>query len=251
MFFSEANNFLPLFLFFRLFGEGERKERKQMFVEMKMMNNVTFTTFFLVYRLLVHWTHRDFDATIKAYNMDLQKFSNSKLPVPVLAFLIKQTYWKKTGKKLKAAGFATYTNDEADEMTKSDLKALSETLGDKQFFFGDEPRSLDLKAFVYLALFLNTEKEVACPARDYAEEECKNLVGLFNRMKDRCWAEHWDEATGDKQELNPHIPKPEPPKEEEKKEEEKAEDKKEEEKKEEKEDKDKEKTDEKDNKDNE
>ena len=39
-----------------------------------------------------------------------------------------------------------------------------------------------------------------------------------DKMKDRAWGDHWDEATGEKLDLNPHIPKPEPPKEEEKKE---------------------------------
>jgi hypothetical protein len=28
-------------------------------------------------------------------------------------------------------------------------------------------------------------KEHPCPLRDYMEAECKNLVGLVNRMKDR------------------------------------------------------------------
>ena len=55
-------------------------------------------------------------------------------------------------------------------------------------------------------------------------------------FQDLAWGDHWDEAIGDKMELNPHIPKPEPepPKEEEKKEEaEEKKDNKEEEKKEE------------------
>ena len=95
-------------------------------------------------------------------------------------------------------------------MGKEDLRVLSGFLEEKQFFFGDEPRSLDLKAFVWLAMILNVDKEVSFPLRDYIESDCQNLVGLYNRMKDRSWAEHWDEATGDKQELNPHIPKPEP-----------------------------------------
>ena len=84
---------------------------------------------------------------------------------------------------MKAAGFGCYTNDEVDEMGKKDLKVLSETLGEKQFFFGDEPRSLDLKAFVWLSLILNVDKELSCPLREYVEEECKNLVGVYNRMK--------------------------------------------------------------------
>ena len=36
-------------------------------------------------------------------------------------------------------------------------------------------------------------------------------------FQDRAWGDHWDEAVGEKMDLNPHIPKPEPPKEEEKK----------------------------------
>ena len=114
-------------------------------------------------------------------------------------------------------------------MGKRDLKVLSETLGEKQCFFSDTLRSLDLKAFVFLAMVLNVDSEVPCPLRDYVQEECKNLVDFYNRVKDRAWGDHWDEATGEKLELNPHIPKPEPPKEEEKKEEKKEEDNKKEE----------------------
>merc|ERR1719458_796276 len=103
-------------------------------------------------------------------------------------------------------------------MGKKDLDVLSDLLGEKQFFFGDEPRMLDLRAFVYLSLVLGVDKEVECPLRDYMEEKTKNLVGMYNRLKDRAWGDHWDEATGEKMELNPHIPKPDPPKADEKKE---------------------------------
>merc|ERR1719490_640746 len=81
---------------------------------------------------------------------------------------------------------------------------------------------LDLRAFVYLSLVLGVDKEVECPLRDYMEEKTKNLVGMYNRLKDRAWGDHWDEATGEKMELNPHIPKPDPPKEEEEEDKEKA-----------------------------
>lgn len=51
-------------------------------------------------------------------------------------------------------------------------------------------------------------------------------------FQDRAWGDHWDEAVGEKMELNPHIPKPDPPKPEEEKkvqsEDKKAEDKKDE-----------------------
>merc|ERR1712096_572253 len=66
-------------------------------------------------------------------------------------------------------------------------------------------------------------EEYPCPLRDFLKESCKNLVRLVNRMKDRCWGDHWELATGEKIEHNPHIPKPEPVVEE--KEEKKEEDK--------------------------
>merc|ERR1711881_797247 len=88
--------------------------------------------------------------------------------------------------------------------------------------------------FSQLALVLNVDDSdngVKCPLKEFINAECTNLVGLYTRMKDRAWGDHWDEAIGEKMELNPHIPKPEPPVEEEKKEEEKkAEEKKEEDK---------------------
>merc|ERR1712083_629411 len=86
----------------------------------------------------------------------------------------------------------------------------------------------------HIALVLgvdNGENGVECPLKEFINETCPNLLGLVTRMKDRAWGDHWDEAIGEKMELNPHIPKPDPPKEEEKEEKkEEAEDKKEEDK---------------------
>merc|ERR1712012_635281 len=92
-----------------------------------------------------------------------------------------------------------------------------------EFFFGDEPAMLDLVVFSHVAQLVMVDKEHFCALRDYLEADCKNLVGLVNRMKDRCWNEHWENATGEEMDLNPHIPKPEPPVEEVKEEEKKEE----------------------------
>merc|ERR1711981_464031 len=140
-------------------------------------------------------------------------------------------------KKVKAAGFNGYTAEEVEQFGKDDLKVLSELLGEKQFFFGDDPMHLDLVAFSQLALIINvddsSESGVKCPLKEFINAECTNLVGLYTRMKDSAWGDHWDVAIGESMDLNPHIPKPEPPKEEEEKKEEAAEEKKPEEKKEE------------------
>ena len=120
---------------------------------------------------------------MRGYKLNLQQVMGSKVPNSLLQFAMKHTYLKKTKKGLNAAGFNGYQNEEVDEMGQRDLKVLSDSLGEKEFFFGSEPSSLDLKVFVALAMILGVDAEVACPLRDYAQEECKNLVGVFNRMK--------------------------------------------------------------------
>merc|ERR1712226_857618 len=171
------------------------------------------------------WATKNADNLLNGYKLNLQQLMGMKIPAGILNFLFKHSYCKKGLAKAKASGFKGYTPEEVEEEGKKDLLVLKEMLGEQQFFFGDEPHSLDLVAFCHIAQILNVESEVVCPLRDYMNEECKNLVGLYNRMKDRAWGDHWEEAIGDKMELNPHIPKPEPPveeKEEEKKEAEEA-----------------------------
>merc|ERR1712213_268108 len=123
------------------------------------------------------------------------------------------------GKKVRSNGMGVHTAEEIENFGKKDLQTLSEMLGDKEFFFGDEPAMLDLVVFSHVAQLVMVDKEHSCALRDYLEADCKNLVGLVNGMKDRCWNEHWENATGEEMDLNPHIPKPEPPVEEGKKEE--------------------------------
>jgi len=190
---------------------------------------------------LVHWRSKDINSLLKGYKMDLASTIGYKLPASVLNFVIKHTYLRKGQKKMKAQGFGCNTNEEMEEFGKSDMKVLSDMLGEKEFMFGEEPSLLDLTVYAHMAPIAFVDKEFPCALRDYMESDCQNLVGLVNRMKDRCWGDDWAKATGEEQDLNPHIPKPVPAepekKEEEKKEEEKVEEeeKKEEEKKTEKE----------------
>lgn len=49
-------------------------------------------------------------------------------------------------RKLKAHGIGVHTPEEIEEFGKSDLRVLSDMLGDKPYFFGDEPTEVrDLK----------------------------------------------------------------------------------------------------------
>jgi len=183
---------------------------------------------------VVYWKSKDVDNILKGYKLNLQSAIGSKAPASLLNFYFKYTFCRKGMKKVRSNGMGAHTAEEIEAFGKKDLQTLSEMLGDKEFFFGDEPAMLDLVVFSHVAQLVMVDKEYACPLRDYLEADCKNLVGLVNRMKDRCWGDHWENATGEEMDLNPHMPKPEPPapepeKEEEKKEEEKKEETKEEE----------------------
>jgi hypothetical protein len=174
----------------------------------------------------VHWNCRDMNNMLKGYKMDLGAAVGSKLPAALLQFYFKHSFLRKGLKRVKAQGFGTSTPEEMDNMGKGDMKVLSELLGEKEFMFGDEPAMLDLIVFSHLAPVEFVEADCPCAMRDFLDSDCQNLVGLINRMKDRCWGEHWTNATGEEMDLNPHIPKPvpaEPEKVEEKKEEEKKE----------------------------
>ncbi|KAJ8970382.1 hypothetical protein NQ317_017181 [Molorchus minor] len=67
---------------------------------------------------------------------------------------------------------------------------------------------LDVVVFAHLAQIYFIDKEVNYPLRDFMTESCPNLVGLVNRMKERCFPD-WDDicTTLD---LNSHLPKPAP-----------------------------------------
>ncbi len=148
--------------------------------------NVSF--YFLFFsRILLHWRTRHADHILKGYKLDLQRMMGTKMPIGLLNFAFKHTFLRKGAKKVRSAGFAGYTNDEMEAFGKGDLKVLSELLGDKQFFFGDDPQHLDLVVFSQLAMLVNVddseESGVKCPLKDFINAECTNLVGLVTRMK--------------------------------------------------------------------
>jgi len=167
-----------------------------------------------LYWAIMNWRTSNVDNTIKAYKVHLPTFYGSKIPIGILNMHFKFNVCRKTQKKLKSQGM---TNIE--EKSKNDLNVLSNMLAEKEFMFGDAPSMLDMVVYSHLAQLVMIDAEYLCPLRDFVQEECKNLVDLVNRMKEKCWGDHWELAIGDKLELNPHIPKPEPEVEEKKEEE--------------------------------
>merc|ERR1712142_750182 len=164
-----------------------------------------------------------------------EKFGKQVMPAELTNYYFEKSFMRREQKQVKAQCFNADSADEMDKLGREDMKVASEMLGENVFMFGDEPSLLDLVVYSQMAQVYFVANEQPCSLRDYMESECTNLVGLVNRMKDLCWGDDWEKATGDQLELNPHIPKPvvEEEKEEETKENEKKEESKESEKKEE------------------
>ncbi|XP_050688110.1 failed axon connections-like isoform X3 [Eriocheir sinensis] len=178
------------------------------------------------------WRTKNPAGMLGAYKMDLQQITEKKWPKPVLEFIFKLKF-RRAAKKVRAHGIGVHKPEEIEEFGHNDLMVLSDLLGDKPFFFGDSPTSLDVVAFANLAQVAFMDKEVTYSLRDWMTENCANLVEFCNRVKERAFPD-WDEmcTTLD---LNSHLPKPPPEEKTEEQGEKKEEKTKEEEKKDEKE----------------
>lgn len=152
------------------------------------------------------WKTKNPENMIKGYKMNLQQFLGTRIPTGILNFIFKYKYGRNGLKKVKAQGIGVHTPEEIEELGKNDLKVLSEMLGDKPYFFGDEPTNLDVVAFPNLAQIYFVDKEVEYPLRDYMIENFSNLVGHVNRMKERCFPD-WDDICKTL-DMNAHLPKP-------------------------------------------
>jgi len=158
------------------------------------------------------------DSILQGFKLDLKQTLQKTFPAFILNFLFKRQS-KAAAKKVRAHGIGVHKPEEIEEFGHNDLTVLSELLGDKKFFFGDSPTTLDVVAFANLAQVVFMDKEVSYTLRDWMTENCSNLVEFCNRVKETAFPDWEDMCTN--LDLNSHLPKPPP--EEEKKEEEKEE----------------------------
>jgi hypothetical protein len=144
---------------------------------------------------------------IKGCKLSLQHALGSRIPNAVLNVVFKLTYSRKGAKKVKAHGLGVHSADEVFEFGKQDLTVLEETMGGKQYFFGDKPSNLDLVAFAHLSQIAYVDKCVEYDLRDWMQENCPNLMGFLSRMKESCFPD-WDDILSSLK-MNTHIPEPE------------------------------------------
>ncbi|KAG0721615.1 Failed axon connections [Chionoecetes opilio] len=188
-------------------GEWVRaaKLNLQQALNTRIPNAVLNFAFKLRYRQ--SWRTKNPAGMLSAYKMDLQQITEKKWPKPVLEFIFKLKF-RRAAKKVRAHGIGVHKPEEIEEFGHNDLMVLSDLLGDKHFFFGDSPTTLDVVAFANLAQVAFMDKEVSYSLRDWMSENCANLVEFCNRVKDRAFLD-WDEMCSTL-DLNSHLPKPPP-----------------------------------------
>lgn len=87
---------------------------------------------------------------------------------------------KKVKRQLEGHGMGLHDEETIYHFGKENIKALSDFLGNKDFFFGDKPTSLDACAYSFLSNIINTPIE--SPLKQYALT-FSNLKNYCDRMQ--------------------------------------------------------------------
>ena len=114
--------------------------------------------------------------------------------------LVKPTYPRKmtlfrylypcgTRFKSRMHGIGCHSLDEVAEFSFQDLTAISKLLGDKSFFNGDSPSTIDCTLFGHLVQMVLLPME--SPQKMFIQAHCKNLQHFVERMKTKFWPD-WE-----------------------------------------------------------
>jgi glutathione S-transferase len=107
------------------------------------------------------------------------------LPAP-LRFFVPNLARKSTLKCLAGHGIGKHSQAEIYEIGCRDVTALSDFLGDKPFFLGEQPTSLDANAYAVISNILWVP--IASPLQDYARN-LTNLGSYCDRLKAKFYPE--------------------------------------------------------------
>lgn len=92
--------------------------------------------------------------------------------------------------RTKLHGLGRHSLDEVAEFSYQDLDALSILLGDKLFFNGENPSTVDCTIFGHLVQFLYLPLDI--PQKAYINKNCPNLASFVDRMRETFWPD-WQE----------------------------------------------------------
>jgi glutathione S-transferase len=117
----------------------------------------------------------------------LQSFAQL-LPIP-LRWIVPPVMKRAFQKQLYARGMGRHAEDVIIEQGKSDLDALSQMLGDADYFFGDTPSSIDACIFGFLGVSVYVEGDN--PLFHHAASY-DNLMRYCERMRARYFPESFE-----------------------------------------------------------
>jgi glutathione S-transferase len=105
------------------------------------------------------------------------------LPPVIGGFILKKIRESFLG-EIKAQGVGRHTREEIIQLARDNLSAISILLGDKSFYLGNEPTSVDATLYGFLIQVLWTPWD--SPVKTYAQS-LPNLNAYCERMKNRYW----------------------------------------------------------------
>jgi glutathione S-transferase len=103
---------------------------------------------------------------------------------PVIGRFIPKFIRKGMLKDMRTHGMGEHSREEIIKFANADLTALSISLGDKPFFLGDQPSSIDATLYGFLIQQLWIPWD--CPVKQHGLS-LKNLVSYCERMKQKFW----------------------------------------------------------------
>ncbi len=107
-----------------------------------------------------------------------------KLPRPLKA-IVPTIARRGMKREMHGHGMGRHSSEEIYAIGKADLGALADFLGDKPFFMGDQPSSLDAVAYAFLANLIWVPLDT--PMKSYAVNR-PNLEAYCQRMKARYYS---------------------------------------------------------------
>jgi len=108
----------------------------------------------------------------------------------VVSYFWRRFQPKQTKKKTKLRGLACHSDEELWSFSFDDLRAMSDYLGDKRYFLGATPSTIDCAIFGHLSQFLFIP--IGFPQKAYMQENCPNLIEFVDRFKAEYWPD-WEE----------------------------------------------------------
>lgn len=98
-------------------------------------------------------------------------------------------------KCMEAHGIGKHTKEEVYSIAESDLESISALLGDKEFFMGSDPTTIDCTMFGLLANLVYGAP--GSPQEKLIQEKLKNLVDFCDRMKLNFWLDYGEICSAD------------------------------------------------------